>query len=210
MKINGQYVDRLSAVKHVMTDFVHKREGDRLGLVLFADHAYLQAPLTFDTQAIDDNIQRTQLKMVGAKTAIGEGIALALKGYIKDDAKQRIIILLTDGKNTSGVINPLEAASMAKQTHTKIYVIGLGDNNVYGESMLNTDNLQQIADMTGGQYFHAVETQDLNKIYTAIDKLEPVKHAQKTWRPQKEWFPYPLGLALLLSIIMMFEARRYG
>ncbi|MGO2343220.1 vWA domain-containing protein [Vibrio litoralis] len=214
------YIDRLSAVKQVLTDFIAKRKGDRLGLVLFADHAYLQTPLTLDRTTVLQQLNRAQLNMIGTQTAIGEGLGIATKTFIKSEAEQRVIVLLSDGSNTAGVIDPIEAANIAKENHAIIYTVGVGAGELqvdsfFGSRTVNTSQdldektLTQIAQMTGGKYFRARDQKELNEIYNTINQLQPVSNATQTWRPQTEWFTYPLALALILSFILAVLRRRH-
>ncbi|EKO3398518.1 VWA domain-containing protein [Vibrio fluvialis] len=220
MKSGDQFIDRLSAVKQVLSDFIAKRQGDRLGLIFFADHAYLQTPLTLDRQTIAQQLNQAVLRLIGTKTAIGEGIGLATKTFIDSDAPQRVMILLSDGSNTSGVLDPMEAAKIAKKYHTTIYTVGIGAGEMMVKEFfmtrkvntaedLDEKTLQAIANETGGQYFRARNQQDLQHIYDTINQLEPISKASQTWRPQSEWFGYPLALALLLSVILMIMRRNY-
>jgi Ca-activated chloride channel family protein len=220
MKSGDQFIDRLSAVKQVLSDFIAKRQGDRLGLIFFADHAYLQTPLTLDRQTIAQQLNQAVLRLIGTKTAIGEGIGLATKTFIDSDAPQRVMILLSDGSNTSGVLDPMEAAKIAKKYHTTIYTVGVGAGEMMVKEFfmtrkvntaedLDEKTLQAIANETGGQYFRARNQQDLQHIYDTINQLEPISKASQTWRPQNEWFGYPLALALLLSVILMIMRRNH-
>ncbi|SJL84460.1 VWA domain-containing protein [Vibrio palustris] len=220
MRDGDDYIDRLSAVKHVLKDFVAKRKGDRLGLIYFADHAYLQTPLTFDLNTVEHQVDHAVLKLIGTKTAMGEGIGLATKNFIDGNAPQRVMILLSDGSNNAGVMGPIEAAKIAKKYHTTIYTIGVGAGemtvrSLFGARKVNTakgldeKTLKQVAKMTGGRYFRARDAQDLQNIYDSINQLEPVKKAAQTWRPQTEWFGVPLALALLLSVVLMVLRRNH-
>lgn len=217
----GNTVDRLTAVKQVVTDFISKRQGDRLGLVLFANHAYLQTPLTFDLNTVKQQLARTVLGLIGQSTAIGEGLGIAAKSFINSDAEQRVIILLSDGANTSGVINPMEAAKLAAENKVRIYTVGIGaeemvQRSFFGDRMVNPSQdldehaLTQIAALTDGQYFRARNPQELASIYQSINDLEPVSTAQQTWRPREELFRFPLAGALFFSVLLAIRWRRYG
>ncbi|WP_099611021.1 vWA domain-containing protein [Vibrio fujianensis] len=221
MQLGKEYVDRLTAVKQVLSDFIAKRQGDRLGLIFFADHAYLQTPLTFDRTTITQQLNQAVLKLIGTRTAIGDGIGLATKTFIDSDAPQRVMILLSDGSNNAGVLDPLEAAEIAKHYGTTIYTIGIGAGEMTIRDFLLTrrvntaedldeKTLQEIAQLTGGQYFRARDQQELQTIYDTINQLEPLSQATQTWRPQSEWFHYPLAAALLLSVVLMIVRRQYG
>ena len=220
MMHNGDYIDRLSAVKQVLSQFVANREGDRLGLVLFADHAYLQTPLTLDRQTISDQINQMVLRLIGDQTAIGDGIGLATKTFIDSDAPQRVMILLSDGSNNSGVLDPIEAAEIAQQYGTTIYTVGVGAGEMevrqfFSTRTVNTahdldeETLKEIANMTGGEYFRARDSQELAKIYDTIDALEPINEAKQTWRPQQEWFGLPLAVSLFLSTALIVMRRNH-
>ncbi|USD67164.1 VWA domain-containing protein [Vibrio sp. SCSIO 43136] len=221
MKLNGDYIDRLTAVKQVLSDFIELRQGDRVGLVLFADHAYLQTPLTLDRSTVIAQLQRTVLKLIGTNTAIGEGIGLATKTFVDSDAPQRVMVLLSDGSNTAGVIDPIEAAQIAKKYNATIYTVGVGagemvvsdflfERKVNTAHDLDEETLKQIASITGGQYFRARDAKELQNIYQTIDELEPVTGATQTWRPQTEWFGVPLALYLVSSLVLVWLRRQNG
>lgn len=220
MQDDGQYIDRLSAVKKVVTQFIEQRQGDRLGLVLFADHAYLQTPLTADRQTVAAQLNQTVMGLVGQKTAIGDGVGLASKTFIDSKAPQRTIILLSDGSNTAGTLSPLEAAEIAQRHQIKIYTVGVGAGEMMVKQFfmtrkvntaadLDEKTLTQMAEMTGGQYFRARDAKELAGIYDAINQLEPVTSDVQIWRPQSEWFIYPLAIAFLLSLLLfVFRSNR--
>lgn len=221
MQLGDEYVDRLSAVKQVLSDFIAKRQGDRLGLIFFADHAYLQTPLTLDRKTIAQQLNQAVLRLIGTQTAIGDGIGLATKTFIDSDAPQRVMILLSDGSNNAGVLDPLEAAEIAKQYGTTIYTVGVGAGEMVVRDFLMTrrvntaedldeKTLQEIAQLTGGQYFRARNQQELQHIYDTINQLEPISQVTQTWRPQSEWFHYPLMLTLLFSVILVIMRRHHG
>ncbi|MGR5220407.1 vWA domain-containing protein [Vibrio parahaemolyticus] len=216
MKQGEGYIDRLTAVKQVVSEFVDRRKGDRMGLVYFADHAYLQTPLTFDRQTINSQLNQTVLKLIGTQTAIGDGIGLATKTFIDSDAPQRVMILLSDGSNNAGVLDPIEAAEIAHKYDTTIYTIGVGAGEMQVRDFfmtrtvntaedLDEKTLIKIADMTGGQYFRARNTKELETIYDTINALQPVQKATQSWRPRTEWFSYPatLGLILILTVVVI-------
>ena len=210
-------VDRLTAVKSVLMPFIREREGDRLGLILFADHAYLQTPLTFDRKTIEKMLYESFIGMAGQKaTAIGDAIGLAvkrLKDLPADQSDSRVLILLTDGSNNAG-IDPLIAAKLAKQIGIKIYAIGFGADEIivrsfFGRQKVNPSkdldekSLKQIAQITDGQYFRARDTEELQKIYQTLDKLEPVESDNLTYRPTKALFYWPLAIAFIMSLVIL-------
>lgn len=211
MKINGEAVNRLTMLKYVLHDFIDRRVGDRLGLILFADTAYVQTPLTFDRTTVKQMLDEAVLGLVGDKTAIGDALGLAAKRFSQKDDSNRILILLTDGQNTAGNITPLDALSIAKETGIKVYTIGLGADEMlvrgfFGTRRVNPSAdldeklLTQIAEETGGQYFRARDTQQLANIYKILDQLEPVEDDPIQLRPQQALFFWPLGFGLLWSI----------
>lgn len=215
MQINNRMVDRLSLVKAVVADFIQQRKGDRVGLIFFADNAYLQAPLTFDLKTVSGYMQQAVLGLVGEQTAIGEGIGLALKRFDQADNPQKVLILLTDGQNNAGEVKPLEAAKFAQEQGVKIYTIGVGADAYYKRTIfgnqkvdpsrdLDETTLKTIAQQTGGQYFRARDAESLAAIYAELDKLEPVEQAQQQFRPQTDLFHWPLAIALLLSIFACY------
>ncbi|MDE3897180.1 MULTISPECIES: vWA domain-containing protein [Vibrio] len=220
MQFNGDYIDRLSAVKQVLSDFISKRQGDRLGLVLFADHAYLQTPLTLDRHTVAEQLNQTVLRLIGTKTAIGEGIGLATKTFVDSDAPQRVMILLSDGSNTAGVLDPIEAAKIAKKYNATIYTVGVGAGEMMVKEFfmtrkvntaqdLDEKSLMEIAKLTGGQYFRARDSKELATIYDTINNLEPVSQATQTWRPQQEWFGFPLAIALAGFFALIIIRRNH-
>ncbi|MCE2572555.1 vWA domain-containing protein [Motilimonas eburnea] len=214
MELGLRQVNRLDVSKKVISEFIAKRQGDRLGLILFADHAYLQAPLTFDLTTLQTLMQETQIGLVGDKTAIGEGIGLAVKRFIEAQNEQKILILLTDGQNTSGSLTPIQAAELAKEHDIKIYTIGLGadvmiQRSLFGSHKVNPSadldekTLSEIAKMTGGQYFRARSSEELSQIYQTLDKLEPISAQEQSFRPEQPLFHWPLLAALMLFSIRL-------
>ena len=212
MVVNGQQVDRLVMVKHVLGDFIQRRVGDRLGLILFADTAYLQTPLTHDRETVQTMLDESVLGLVGEKTAIGDAIGLAAKRFDQQEETSKILILLTDGQNTAGNISPEDALKLAKDQKITVYTIGVGADEMYVQSFfssrrvnpsrdLDETMLTTIANETGGQYFRARDTQALEEIYHKLDELEPIARDTLTMRPLTSLFHYPLGLAVILTLL---------
>jgi len=209
MILDNQPVSRLAVVKNAAEQFVRDRSGDKIGLILFGTRAYLQTPLTYDRHTVLMRLDDATAGLAGKTTSIGDAIGLAVKRLNDAPQKARVIILLTDGANNSGVLLPLKAAELAQQEGIKIYTIGLGSeedprvvsNNFFmqnGSADLDEDTLKKIAKMTNGRYFRATDTETLHSIYNTINQLETVKQEQATVRPQKEYYPWFIGLALLL------------
>ncbi|TJY59458.1 VWA domain-containing protein [Sinimarinibacterium sp. CAU 1509] len=200
---------RLQVVQAVAGEFIKGRQGDQVGLILFATQPYLQAPLTNDLNTASTFLREAMVGMAGTQTAIGDAIGLALKRLRDSDAKpgETVLILLTDGSNTAGAMPPLQAAKLAADAGLRIYTIGVGGapqrgffGLVSGGSDLDEDTLKAIAQTTGGAYFRATDAQALQQVYESIDKLEPAAGRDQWYRPTTEWFRWPLGLALLLSV----------
>lgn len=219
MVINGNSVDRLTTVKYVVTDFVERRQGDRLGLILFGTRPYLQTPLTFDRRTMNTLLGEAQIGFAGEKTAIGDAIGLAVKRLKQRPENHRVLILLTDGANSAGEVQPLEAAEIAASEGIKIYTIGIGaevmlqrgffrSKRVNPSRDLDETTLTAIADKTGGQYFRARNPEELEAIYQQLDQLEPVDQEAETLRPTKSLFYWPLGVALICSLLLVPIAHR--
>ena len=214
MKIDGEAVNRLTMIKKVAGDFIERRQGDRIGLILFGTRAYLQAPLSLDRKTINQFLQESMIGIAGEKTAIGDALGLAVKRLHVRPGKRKVLILLTDGANTAGSIEPLKAAELAKTDNITIYTIGIGAERMVVDTFfgrrvmspsadLDEESLTKIAQLTGGRYFRARESADLEKIYALVDKLEPVESEDYSLRPIHELFPWPLGCALVLAFIMI-------
>jgi Ca-activated chloride channel family protein len=227
-EIGNRRVDRLTATKAVASDFIGRREGDRLGLILFGERAYLQVPLTLDRKTVTILLMEAFIGLAGEKTAIGDAITLAVK-RIHDqgaEADEQVLVLLTDGANTAGEIDPIKAAELAQQIGLRIYTIGIGAEQMVVSSItggmrrvnpsadLDEETLTKIADLTGGQYFRAKDTAGLQQIYRLLDEMEPVAEPEAGFRPIKSLFYWPLGgafaLATFLAIMNLLAGLRLG
>ena len=212
--IGNQRVDRLTATKVVAGQFIERRKGDRVGLILFGEKAYLQAPLTYDLKTVEQLLDESFITMAGQKTAIGDAIGLAIK-RLRDKKGEKVLILLSDGENTAGQMDPVKAARLAAEEGLKIYTIGIGSEqpmDFFGMSQgstLDERTLKAIAQITGGRYFRARDTAELLAVYDAIDALEPVKNEERVYRPVDELFYWPLGTSLVLSLgLLLMRSRR--
>ncbi|WP_058554251.1 VWA domain-containing protein [Thiohalocapsa sp. ML1] len=207
MVIGGRIVDRLTAVKAVAGDFIERRQGDRIGLILFGQQAYLQTPLTFDRNTARTLLFEAAVGLAGRETAIGDAIGLAIKRLRDAETDERVLILLTDGANTAGSIRPQKAAELAAGAGVRIHTIGVGGDPqsafglTLGRNPLDEATLKAIADTTGGRYFRAHDVGELQAIYSMLDELEPVESDRATFRPVDELFGWPLGAALLVSAL---------
>lgn len=217
--VAGEPVDRLSVVKTVAGRFVEGRAGDRLGLVLFGASPYLRAPLSHDHLAIRSLLDEAEIALAGEYTAIGDAIGLALKRMRDLPSDSRVIVLLTDGANNEGRIHPLQAARLAAQLGVRIYTIGVGavdspGPNPYGVwSTVGADRferemLEDIAGLTGGWFFHVLDTEGLAAAYERLDELEPALGAEVREYLAVHLYPWPLGAALLLSLWPLLPRRR--
>jgi len=222
LKLNDEPVTRLQVVKSVAGNFIERRVGDRTGLILFGKHAYIQTPLTFDRTTVSAMLDEAEIGLAGKETAIGDAIGLAVKRLRDQSVEDRILILLTDGANTAGEIGPRKAADIAAAEGLKIHTVGIGADsmdvgNVSGVASLNPfalfgnrtinpsrdldeDTLAYIANITGGQYFRAKNTEALEAVYRKLDELEPTIKDEKTYRPVSELYFWFLSAALLLSV----------
>lgn len=238
MRYQNTIVSRLFITKRVASEFVQNRKGDRVGLIVFGAYAYLQTPLTFDRQTIVENIAKSysgdaddiQNRYFG--TSIGDAIGLAIKRMRENESiqknsgdtshpnkqkiKNKTLILLTDGVDTTSTLPPIKAAELAANNGLKIYTIGLGsdnnDNSLFGQIFtrkpeIDEATLKAIANLTGGKYYRARKADELAKIYAEIDRLEPVESESLSFRPQRALFYYPLALGLLLIGVLSITGQ---
>ncbi|MEX2495528.1 MAG: VWA domain-containing protein [Woeseia sp.] len=209
-------VGRLTATKAVASDFIARREGDRLGLILFGERAYLQVPLTLDRETVNVLLMESFIGLAGEKTAIGDAITLAVKRIHEQGARadDQVLILLTDGANTAGAIEPLKAAELAQQIGLRIHAIGIGAEHMVVPSItgsmrrvnpsadLDEETLTAIAEMTGGRYFRARDTAGLQEIYRLLDHMEPVAEPEGGFRPVTVLYHWPLAGAFVLAFVL--------
>lgn len=221
-RLNGRRANRLHVVKAVAGRFIERRTGDRLGLVLFGSRAYLQTPLTYDRATVRTMLEDAVIGLAGRETAIGDAIALAVKRLRQQPEDNRVLILLTDGKNTAGSLSPHDAAQLAARASVRVYTIGIGGGPVGARSPfgmllqqgsdLDPKTLEAIARTTGGHYFQATDAAQLERVYAELDQLEPSVRDSRSFRPMHALFMWPAALALLLSIGMGLAAlpRRHA
>ena len=210
---------RLQVVQAVAGDFIRHRTGDQVGLILFGTRPYLQAPLTPDLGTVGKFLNEAVIGVAGPQTAIGDAIGLGIKRLEAHRTQagpqgKMVLILLTDGANDAGLMDPIQAAKMAATAGLKIYTIGVGaatQPGLFGNGN-NTDldeaTLTSIAQITGGAYFRAADVNDLRDVYAQIDKIEPASGQAQWYRPSTEWFAWPLGVALLLSVLLVLMRER--
>jgi len=226
-ELNGRSVNRLQATQTIAGEFIKRRVGDRVGLILFGEQAYLQTPLTFDRKTVRTLLDEAVIGLAGQATAIGDAIGLMVKRLDDKKKVEQVLILLTDGANTAGEVSPRKAAELAAKKGLKIYTIGIGADEMVVQSLFGAQRvnpsadldeklLTDIANKTGGRYFRARDTKELEKIYQEIDKLEPVEHDAQVFRPMQALFFYPLGAAMVLAAALILALslpelrRRHG
>lgn len=218
-EMHGKQMDRLDVVKQIAGQFIERRAGDRLGLILFGSQAYLQTPLTFDRKTVNAMLQESAIGLAGNQTAIGDAIGLAVKQLVQHPEENRVLILLTDGVNDAGEVDPIKAAQLAAKEGLTIYTIGIGADEMlvpsfFGAQKINPSadldekSLSEIAKVTGGRYFRARDTRQLDEIYAMLDKLEPVDRDKHVFRPRKSLFYWPLSAGFLLTALLLFSNVR--
>jgi len=237
-ELNNRRVDRLTATKAVAGNFIERRVGDRIGLILFGRNAFLQSPLTFDRDTVRQLLYESVIGLAGKETAIGDAIGLAVKrlrlksnklpldnatpdrgNQLEKISNNKVLILLTDGENTAGEVEPKKAAELAASIGLKIYTIGIGADEIlvpslFGSRRINPSRdldegmLKSIASITGGKFFRAKDIGELMEIYRLIDELEPIKRDEMNFRPKKALYMWPLSLALALAALLALRLVR--
>jgi Ca-activated chloride channel family protein len=224
MALGGQAVDRLTAAKAVLADFLDRRAGDRVGLLVFGDKAYVLTPLTADLDSVRAQLGDSVVGLAGRATAIGDAIGLAVKRLRTQPGqrapKQQVLVLLTDGVSNAGMLDPIKAAELARDEGVRIHTIAFGGEgegmSVFGiplhmpggDEDVDFATLQRIASLTGGKAFRARDTEQLAGIYAEIDRLEPVQRAGEAVRPRLERYPWPLAAALACGVLAFAWPRR--
>ncbi|MEM6279125.1 MAG: VWA domain-containing protein [Verrucomicrobiota bacterium] len=196
----GEEVDRLSAVKEVLDEFLTKREGDRVGLVVFGDAPFLQAPFSTDLDLSRQLLEETAVGMAGARTALGDAIGLGVNLFEESDAPAKTVIALTDGNDTKSQVPPIEAARVAAQRDIRIHTVAIGDPSSVGEEKLDEETLKQVASTAGGSYFFAADRAELEGIYDELDRIETRQVDVISHRPRRDLFFWPLLVMLLISV----------
>lgn len=206
MQVGSVLLSRIEAVKAIASDFTERRQGDRVGLILFGTRAYVQAPLTFDVSTVTQFIREAQLGFAGEDTAIGDALGLAIKRLRDRPAESRVLILLTDGQDTASTVDPMEAAALASELGVKVYTIGISrriGNRASNSGEVDEALLNAVAKATGGQYFRARNPAELQNIYAVVDQLEPIEQAKTTFRPVRSLSWIPVAGALLLAVFLL-------
>lgn len=208
---DGKQISRLAAIKLVLAEFAEQREHDRLGLIVFGDSPYLQAPFTEDHRTWLTLLEETEIAMAGQSTMFGDAIGLAIKLFESSETENRVLIVLTDGNDTGSKVPPIEAAKVAERKDVTIYTIAVGDPETVGEEALDMEVLQSVADITGGSAYQALDRTDLQRIYQDIARLEPEEYETLSFRPRLSLHHYPLVIIvigyLLFFGLMMFRSK---
>jgi Ca-activated chloride channel homolog len=205
----GQKVDRLTAVKGVLGEFLPRREGDRVGLIVFGNAPYVQVPFTQDLETARVLLDQLSPRMAGPKTALGDAIGLGITLFERSEVKERVIIALTDGNDTGSQVPPAEAAKIAADKEILIHTVAVGDPTAAGEEKLDEDALRLLSKTTGGRYFHADDREQLEGIYTELDRLEARQVETISHRPRLDLFHWPLAAAFLISLgFYLLSGRR--
>lgn len=215
MSWQGYSARRIDVVKKIAGDFLDQRKGDRLGLILFGSNAYLQAPLSFDRATVKTLLEESSIGLAGTQTAIGDAMALAVKYLTPTKDREKVLVLLTDGVNNAGHVQIKDVLNIAQSKHIRIYTIGLGANQIVQQGLfgsvqvampndLDEKTLRAIADQTGGEFFRATSTQDLQNIYSKLNSLEPIVANQHFIQPKEPLYPWLLTIALMLGMLIIW------
>lgn len=215
MTLNGRQVTRLQAAHHILADFIERRHGDRIGLIVYADDAYIYSPLTNDLNSLATLAREAQIGLAGQRTALGDAIALSIANLEETDHEYTpVVVMLTDGMINTGSIDAAEALQLARNTRVRIHTIGIGSDEMivqglFGDRRINPSAeldeqfLSQIAQSTGGEFFRARNEQEMRRIYELIDELEPIASDDQQLRPRKSLAHWPLAAAFIIFVITL-------
>ncbi len=206
---DGNAVDRLTAVKQVLDAFFIRRDGDRVGLILFGSAAFVQVPFTNDLEVVRELLDEAQIRMLGPRTMLGDAMGLAINLFERSEVDERVMIVLTDGNDTGSLVPPERAAEIARDNGVVVHTIAIGDPTAAGEQALDEKTLENIAVTTGGGYFHANDRQELEAIYDHLDDINPRQVETQSYRPLTDIYHWPLAASLLMTLlyIMYLEFR---
>jgi len=198
--IDGTRASRWDAVKNVMAEFIERRQGDRIGLIVFGTQAYLQVPFTSDLNVVNQYLQELDVGMAGERTAIGNAIGLAVRLFEADSVERKVMVLLTDGVDSGSEVNPVQAARAAAADSVVIYTIGIGNP---ASDLFEVDEkmMQQISRDSGGKYFLAMDEAQLEAVYQTLEELEPIEYEEETYRPATLLYYYPLAALIILALL---------
>lgn len=205
----GNMVDRLTAVKQVLDAFFARRDGDRVGLILFGSAAFVQVPFTDDLDVVRELLGEAQIRMLGPRTMLGDAMGLAINLFERSEVDERVLIVLTDGNDTGSLVPPERAAEIARDNGVVVHTIAIGDPAAAGEQALDEKTLENIAAITNGGYFHANDRQELEEIYTHLDEINPRQVETQSYRPLTDLYDRPLAIGILITLlyIMFLETH---
>ncbi|WP_282607003.1 VWA domain-containing protein [Pelagibius sp. Alg239-R121] len=211
-ELDGEPARRLDTVKRVAVDFVRGRAGDRVGLVIFSEKAFFATPLTYDVEAVAHSVEEATIGIAGRSTAISDGLGLALKRLEASASKSRVVILLSDGVNTSGNVEPKDAATLAKDLGIRVHTIAMGlhatTDEGHNRDAVDAETLQAVAELSGGTSFRVRTTADLEAVGRSIDMMESNRNVAPATQIYRDFWIYPAGLAFLLALALVFTGRR--
>ncbi|EGN76340.1 Mg-chelatase subunit ChlD [Idiomarina sp. A28L] len=212
MTYNGRRASRLEAAHKILADFIRRRQGDRIGLIVYADSAHVYVPISSDLETVAQLAEEARIGLAGERTALGDAIALSIRYFNERETSERVVLMITDGMINSGAINAEQAIHLARNHDVKIHTIGIGAEEMtvrglFGERRINPSSdldesfLATIAGTTGGEYFRAKSEGDMESIYAAIDSLEPISSDEQFFRPHTSLAHWPLAFGLGLFFI---------
>lgn len=218
MSLGGEVVDRLTAAKAVLSDFIDRRVGDRLSLLVFGRQAHVLTPFTLDRDSVREQLADSVVGLAGQETAIGDAIGLAVRRLRDQPEGERVLVLLTDGVNTAGVLDPRKAARIAADAGVRIHTVAFGGDGAMslfglrvpmpgGDDEIDEATLREIASTTGGRFFRARDANELAGIYGEIDRLEPIARPGRAVRPRIERYAWPLAAAFVLAVLAALQRR---
>jgi Ca-activated chloride channel family protein len=218
MQLGGTTAPRFAAIQAIASDFIGRRAGDRVGLILFGTRAYLLVPLTFDLKTVRTQLADSTIGLAGRETAIGDAVGLAVKRLRDRPQQQRVLVLLTDGVNTAGELDPAKATELAVANQVRIYTIGVGADrmrvdSVFGSRVVNPSAdldeamLTRMAESTGGRYFRARDSAELAGIYRMLDSIEPIADNSESLRPLTELYWLALAAAMFAAMLAAWAPR---
>jgi Ca-activated chloride channel family protein len=199
----GNRTDRLTAVKQVLGDFLAEREGDRVGLVLFGSVAFVQAPYTADLEVVTELLDEAQVRMLGPRTMLGDALGLGINLFERSEVDERVMIVLTDGNDTGSLVPPERAAGIAADEGVTIHTVAIGDPAAVGEQALDEATLRAVAEVTGGGFYRADDRAEMAAIYAELDALNPRQVETVSFRPRRDLFAWPLGIAMVGVLIAL-------
>lgn len=212
MTLQGRQVTRLRAAHHILAEFIERRHGDRIGLIVYADEAFIYSPMTNDLNALAALTREAQIGLAGQRTALGDAVALSIRAFNDSNTSERVVLLLTDGMINSGTISADDALTLARNHQVRIHTIGIGADEMvvqgmFGQRRINPSAeldetfLTQLAQSTGGEYFRARNEEEMRRIYDVIDDLEPVLHDTHQMRPRRSLAHWPFAASAALTVL---------